>query len=62
MEIGKLVHDWALRRNGIVVGAAWIEPQDPMDLTSREIMWEWEVLYGDGEILGADTCDLVEVK
>ena len=59
--IGKLVYDYALGKTGIVVGSAWVEPLCPYDDTGRSIPWEWEVLYDDGELMGADTNDLQEI-
>jgi hypothetical protein len=56
--IGELVHDYALGRNGIVIRGAWIEVREPSDIMSCDIPWEWEVLYDDGELMGADTGDL----
>ena len=60
--IGELVHDYALGRFGIVIGGAWIEHRDPQDIMSREIPWEWEVLYDDGVMMGAETMDLIVVN
>jgi hypothetical protein len=58
-ELGDMIYDYALGRNGIVVDAAWTEiysvggrPDD------RATDWEWLVLYDDGELMGADTNDL----
>ena len=58
--IGKLVHDFALGRNGIVVGGTFTD-NDP-DLTDGPYDWEWLVLYDGGELLGADTMDLKEIE
>ena len=56
-DIGFLVHDYALGRNGVVVSGAWTELRElaPFELP---INWEWLVLYDDGELQGADTNDL----
>ena len=62
MNIGKLVRDYTLGKNGIVVGKGWIQPPDPHALYSRETSWEWEVLYDDGELMGADTSCLEVIK
>jgi len=58
-ELGNMIHDYALGKNGIVVDTAWTEiysvggrPDD------RATDWEWLVLYDDGELMGADTNDL----
>ena len=61
--IGKLVYDYALGKNGIVVSGAWTEKtqQFKANPVDRNIDWEWLVLYEDGEITGADTNDLQEV-
>ena len=59
--IGKLVHDYALGMNGIVVSGAWIEQRDRRTDTP-EIQWEWLVLYDDGELQGADTNDLQAIE
>ena len=53
MQLGKLVHDYALGKNGIVVDGPWIEND-----IARSISWEWLVLFDDGELMGADTNDL----
>jgi len=58
MSIGKLVYDYALGMTGIVVSGAWIE--DGTDTGTGIINWEWNVLYEDGELQGADTGDLQE--
>ena len=59
MELGKLVHDFALGRNGIVVGGPWVENSGPVTAkVLGNIKWEWRVLYDDGELMGADTNDL----
>jgi hypothetical protein len=62
--IGKLVHDYALGKNGIVVNGAWTEKtqQFKANPVDRDIDWEWLVLYEDGEITGADTNDLQEIE
>ena len=61
--IGKVVHDYALGKNGVVVSGAWTEKARSYatNPVSRDIDWEWLVLYEDGEITGADTNDLQEV-
>jgi len=56
--IGKIVYDYALGKNGIVIRGAWIEMRKSDDIMSCNIPWEWEVLYEDGDLMGADTCDL----
>ena len=55
--IGKLVYDYALGKSGIVVSGAWTEERSG----TYDLHWEWEVLYDDGEMMGADTNDLQEV-
>jgi hypothetical protein len=55
-ELGFLVHDYALGRNGVVVSGAWTEER--RDHRRVDIDWEWLVLYDDGELQGADTNDL----
>lgn len=60
--IGELIYDYALGRNGIVVGGAWIEPPDQGQYHGREIPWEWLILYDGGELIGADTGDLEVVE
>jgi hypothetical protein len=55
-DIGFLVHDYALGRNGVVVSGAWTEER--RDHRRVDIDWEWLVLYDDGELQGADTNDL----
>jgi len=59
INVGVLIWDYALGRHGIVVGDAWIQPPDSYDIMSREIPWEWRVLYDNGEFMGADTNDLM---
>ena len=54
-DIGHLVFDWALGRNGIVIGGPWVDPDG-------EISWEWQVLYDDGQIAGASTNDLKVIR
>jgi len=54
--------DYALGKNGIVVDGAFIEPPDSADYAGRDIKWDWMVLYDDGEMMGADTNDLQEIK
>ena len=56
-DIGFLVHDYALGRNGVVVSGAWTEEISSRGFT-RTVEWEWCVLYDDGELQGADTNDL----
>lgn len=58
--IGKIVYDYALGMNGIVVGGQFTELRDRAP--SLPLHWEWCVLYEDGEIQGADTGDLQEIK
>lgn len=58
--IGLLVHDYALGRNGIVVGDEWVE--DLAHKGGLKINWEWLVLYDDGELSGADTSDLKVIE
>ena len=57
MKIGKLVYDYALGKNGVVVDDAFTEEVLGKHNT-RSLDWEWLVLYDDGEIMGADTKDL----
>jgi len=63
--IGKVVHDYALGMNGIVVSGEWTEPRgsdsEAAHDSHHDIRWEWLVLYDDGELQGADTSDLQEV-
>ena len=54
MKVGNLVYDYALGKNGIVVDGAWTEERE----NTYDLNWEWEVLYDDGEFMGADTNDL----
>ena len=67
MKVGKLVYDYALGRNGLVVGGSWIEKeQSDLGLEGwgngqQPIPWEWLVLYNNGELMGADTNDLKEL-
>ena len=56
-DIGFLVHDYALGRNGIVVGGPWVENGKATDVHTA-IPWEWLVLYDGGELIGASTNDL----
>jgi len=58
--IGKLVHDYALGKNGIVVSGQFIELRE--NAPSLPINWEWLVLYDDGELQGADTNDLQAIE
>ncbi len=60
MSVGELIHDYALGMNGIVVGGAWTE--DGTDDGTGIIDWEWNVLYEDGELQGADTGDLQVIE
>jgi len=64
MELGKIVHDYALGKNGIVVGDAWTEKTQHINSNpvNRDVDWEWLVLYEDGELMGADTNDLKEIE
>ena len=55
--IGQIVHDYALGKNGVVVGGPFIE-DDHGHCGDRPLDWEWCVLYDDGELMGADTNDL----
>jgi hypothetical protein len=58
-ELGNMVHDYALGKNGIVVDTAWTEIYSAGEYNaSRATDWEWLVLYDDGELMGADTNDL----
>jgi hypothetical protein len=63
--IGKVVHDYALGMNGIVISGTWTEPagsdSEAAHDSHRDIIWEWLVLYDDGELQGADTNDLQEI-
>ena len=62
MKIGDYIHDWALGRNGVIVGGPWVEPagsdSEAAHDSHRDIAWEWAILQDGGEILGADTKDL----
>ena len=59
MQLGNLVHDYALGRDGIIVGSDYIEIGDGSNFASGDpINWEWLVLYDGGELIGADTNDL----
>jgi len=60
--IGQIVHDYALGKNGVVVGGPFTE-EAPVSTspTGRPLDWEWLVLYEDGELMGADTNDLKEI-
>lgn len=49
MKLGDLVKDWALGMYGIIVAGAW---------NDGDLPWQWQVLYANGELLGADTNDL----
>jgi|LWDU01.1.fsa_nt_gi hypothetical protein len=64
--IGKVVHDYALGMNGIVVSGTWTElrgsDSEAAHDSHRDITWEWLVLYDDGELQGADTNDLQEIQ
>jgi hypothetical protein len=55
--IGKVVHDYALGKSGIVISGAWTEKRE----NTYDLHWEWNVLYDDGELMGADTNDLQEI-
>ena len=58
-ELGDMIHDYALGKNGIVVDTAWTEIYSTSGhAADRATDWEWLVLYDDGELLGADTNDL----
>ena len=61
--IGKIVHDYALGMNGIVVGGQFTEkranPHPRHEMGSNCV---WCVLYEDGELQGADTPDLKEIE
>jgi hypothetical protein len=57
--IGKVVHDYALGRNGIVVDGHFTEDGQA---DGQTLEWEWLVLYDDGELQGADTNDLQAVE
>jgi hypothetical protein len=59
--IGQVVHDYALGKNGIVVGGPFTEQIDIMYKSQRPLKWEWCVLYEDGELMGAETMDLVQI-
>ena len=56
-DIGLLVHDYALGKNGIVVDGAFTE-ETPGQYNTQALDWEWLVLYEDGVLMGADTNDL----
>lgn len=63
MKVGKLVWDYALEMNGIVVDSAWTEHISEINEPSaRDIPWEWLVLYENGVLEGADTGDLEVVE
>ena len=66
MKVGKLIYDYALGRNGVIVSGAWIEPcgsdSEVAHDSHKDIAWEWLVLYSDGELQGADTNDLQEIQ
>ena len=62
IRVGEIVYDWALGKNGIVVGSEFTERCDIMYESSRPVHWEWCVLYEDGELMGADTNDLKVIK
>ena len=49
MSIGKLVWDYALGMNGIVVGDAFTEEMSDRG-ASTPLDWEWLVLYEDGDL------------
>ena len=61
MELGDLVHDWALGRDGIIVDGAFTEDGQA---DGKTLEWEWLVLFPplrpglDGDLIGADTNDL----
>jgi hypothetical protein len=55
------IMDYALGKNGIVVAGAFIEPAEERG-ASHDLKWDWMVLYDDGEMMGADTNDLQEIK
>ena len=57
MQVGNMVYDYALGKNGIVVDGPWVENGKAIDV-QRAIPWEWFVLYDDGSTDGADTDDL----
>ena len=58
-ELGDMIHDYALGKNGIVVDTAWTEIYSVVGRPDdRATDWEWLVLYDDGELMGADTNDL----
>ena len=58
MKVGELIYDYALGMSGIVVDGPWTEVGVGIDTIERDIDWEWNVLYEDGELQGADTNDL----
>ena len=55
-ELGNMVYDYALGRNGVIVDEQFTEYRE--NAPSLPINWEWLVLYDDGEMMGADTNDL----
>ena len=63
--IGKVVYDYALGMNGIVISGKWTElagsDSEAAHDSHRDIIWEWLVLYDDGKLQGADTNDLQEM-
>jgi hypothetical protein len=59
VKIGKLIYDFALGRNGIIVDGHNTEEGEA---DGQTIEWEWLVLYDDGELTGADTNDLQVIK
>ena len=64
MKVGELVFDYALEKNGIVVGGPWkdrhFHPAVSEGKTAPFVLisWDWLVMYDDGELMGADTMDL----
>ena len=61
--IGKLIFDYALGRSGIVVDGPNVEVGDGTSslAASEIIVWEWLVLYDNGETAGADTNEIKEI-
>jgi hypothetical protein len=57
---GDMVHDFALGRDGIVIGGSWVEVEtESLQSHPTTTPWEWLVLYDGGELLGADSNDLI---
>ena len=57
LKEGKLIWDYALGMNGVIISGPWRECRLPSDLD-----WEWLVMYEDGELHGADSNDLCDLN